>query len=306
MDRRAFSIIELLIVLTVMMVIVAISVPSIATARERSRFVNWKGYSQNLRVDQDLIAYWNFEEQDSGDELWNRAAGNALEQARAQLEPKMFDGEISGENPDERWTDGRWIGKGALNFGGVGSQEWVKVDDHVEFRRTENNKRDFSMVVWFQTNELQVSWQTLFAKGDNSWRMHRALTNHSMTVGLGGQDPLAPYILGSDRPGFKIVDDGHWHMMAFTYEQTEFVRGYKYLSRAALVQYMDGEIEQTGIGKGYLRSPQTPYPVHIGYNAQVPFREWNGLIDEVGFFDGALDEAQISEMYRVGTPRNDG
>jgi len=37
--------------------------------------------------------------------------------------------------------------------------------------------------------------------------------------------------------------------------------------------------------------------VLIGENAQLPGREWNGLIDEVRIYSYALSEAEIKAVY---------
>lgn len=133
--------------ISIIALLIAILLPSLAGARDRARFIKWAGYSHSMRADQDVNTYFNFEQQGSGhEELWNRAAGDAFQQAKDDFEPASFNGEIFTEgSPDvpngNMWAEGRWKGKGALDFNG--SNEYVLVEDvPVDLKDT------FSVSVW--------------------------------------------------------------------------------------------------------------------------------------------------------------
>ncbi len=70
--------------------------------------VRWRGYSEHLRDDPDLVAYYTFERStDAPDRLLNRSS------AGSSLDGALGDGDA---NARPQWSTGRWPGKGALTF----------------------------------------------------------------------------------------------------------------------------------------------------------------------------------------------
>ena len=84
-SSRGFSIVELLVVMSIVALLIAILLPSLSRARERARYLRWQAYSHGLRSDPNVVMYFNFEQQDGTEThsdgtpiLWNRAGGDAM------------------------------------------------------------------------------------------------------------------------------------------------------------------------------------------------------------------------------------
>jgi hypothetical protein len=143
---------------------------------------------------------------------------------------------------------------------------------------------------WIKVTTFDKSYQTIIAKGDDSWRLARYQETDQLEFacsGLSGgaQPPFGNVIGRTD------VDDGQWHHVAGVYDGSK------------LYLYIDGLLDNTEDATGAIDN-SINYEVYIGENAENSDREWDGVIDEVRVYDTALSHANIvslagqSEVYQ--------
>lgn len=137
------------------------------------------------------------------------------------------------------------------------------VNDYVSIANESNFDFTTSMTVeaWVKTSGFTVNYQTIVAKGDNSWRLARyGGTNFlSFDCTIGGSSYAAV--------GSRVITDGKWHHIAGVYTGSQ------------LQLYIDGSLDGYSNVSGSIDN--SSYPVYIGENAQTTGRYFSGQIDEV-------------------------
>lgn len=99
--RRAFSLIELLVVLTIIAIIMALTLPSLSKARDSAEFLTWSSYSRGLQMDPDLVLYWTFENQNVSDNfVANQTAGGGYSMAPFGLDDLLVETALNIEQPE--------------------------------------------------------------------------------------------------------------------------------------------------------------------------------------------------------------
>lgn len=153
-----------------------------------------------------------------------------------------------------------------------GQEGFFQLENEAYFDSISN---ELSVECWFRVDGWNAAWQTLVAKGDNSWRLARWDQSNGLQFDANG---LSNVTLNTN----VNVNDGQWHHVAFTLAGGE--------SRL----YLDGV--QVAAASGVTGNiAKNDFPVMVGNNAQQMQRGWNGLIDDVRIWRRGLTAQEVQD-----------
>jgi hypothetical protein len=251
------------------------SFPAFESSEYTAGYQRWNAYKSELIGDVDLLAHYDFQ---------NCMPSESLV-PNSSLHPLA--GNFNAARYGATEHSGRWPEKKALSFKGRYSSDYVEINP--SSNSYFNFQSSFSVALWFRVEQFDAPWQTLIAKGDQSWRLQRFASSRCIFAGLSwrGQRNF-PKV-----EGITPVDDRRWHLATAVFEcGSEFDE---------VRLYLDGRLEgsdQRPHDPGYWAG--NSMPVRIGDNAEMPGRNFSGLIDEVSIFQRALTPEEILRMYQTG------
>jgi hypothetical protein len=141
--KRHFTIIELLVSITILATLASLLMPSLTQSRERARFARWLQFNKQCSNDPSCVINLNFQEGEGG-LLTNSAYGYEAEGFNAD----DYKGFIRG---DYQWGQGRWSKyKKALQLDGVSTFFEFLASEHLNFTST----KGFTFIISLKLDRL--------------------------------------------------------------------------------------------------------------------------------------------------------
>jgi len=174
---------------------------------------------------------------------------------------------------DPLWVSG--VLNGAMEFTG---------DDHVDCGADPSLQIQdaITLTAWIKVASFTVDWETVFAMGDDSYRMARSSgTGDAIHFGCNG-------LTGGNVNGTAIVTTDTWRHVALVYDGAQ----------ASI--YIDGLLDVSVASTGQI--DVSAYNLYIGENSQATGRQLGGSVDDIRIYNRALSPAEVAGLSGRTTP----
>lgn len=259
---------------------------SLARQRAARRYAEWQKWSQEMRKDPRLIAYYTFKHWEN--DRWDRLVNNFTEPRR----PNRGGGAVGA-----RWTQGRWPEKEALEFKRPGDRVRLNLDGAYEA---------LTLACWVKVDSVDKKYNSLlltdgYDNGEPHWQIHEdgslmfSIVYRPGSVERGGRWNQMYF----SKPVFHADSLGRWHHIAVSYDNQS----------GEVIQYFDSR--EVGREVSSLHQPGrsiTFGPCEIGNwglptdGHPFPIRNLNGAIDEFAIYSAALSAPEIRGIFENGKP----
>ena len=278
MSRRAFTLVELLVVISIIGMLSTIAIVSTNGSREKARLAAGASFAAQLdRVNGASSA---------GEWLFNEGSGTTV-------------GDASGGNHGGSLTNGpTWStdtpsGTGysvSLN----GSNAYVTIPDYYGLKYAGNT---LTLAVWIKPDPAEVDGGCILSKPWN-WDgeyNYRICMSSNRTLYLALQGGGVTYALSTT----ASISANKWSFVAATVDASQKVN-----------LYIDGGLNVTGVGNISSWVPVggdsnislaigTLFPYGTGWGGNSAY-SFNGLVDDPRVFNGVLSAERIRKLYAAG------
>ena len=249
-----------------------ISSRPILISKETASEETWRGALFKTLSDPDLLVCYTFDESSiSGDIVKNQARSTTGKYDLKLVGPKV--------------SNGRFPGKKSIRFNPAGVPHRAEISP-ADSEQLQLEDR-FTIALWFKIDTFHKMWQTLIAKGDSGWRVHRNQETNRLALHVSTADNSIYELNGS-----YVTNDTRWHQIVCVNSPQS----------NSMKIYMDGflDIEMPGT----VHPAKNPFPVWMGEGSEPGKgnRSFDGWIDEVAIWKRDLDVMEVKRMFTSGNP----
>lgn len=276
--RNCFTIIELLVVITIIMILVSMLLPALGEATLMAKYARWQVFRNNLRTDPGVVAYYDFEE----------GAGNVLRNIAVDLHsvdnyaPDSLNGNMVGS---PMWTKSRWDRKGALYFNGTTS--YVEILDP----RNHADLRDgVSIMTWIRVEDFFTSpffvcriASTSAGSTGEVYKLGAEITPDRVDWRVNSAAAVSH--------GAALLSTATYHHLAVTFDGD------------ILKTYVDGQLmESLAYSAPLDGSEDGKLLIGVDQDSGGFNQHMFGFIDEVVIFDRGITALEVVDHYSMGRP----
>jgi ferric-dicitrate binding protein FerR (iron transport regulator) len=246
----------------------------------RRRYDRWAAGSRSLHEDRRLVSYFSFEgDRDSGSRALINGCGG-----------RSTDGAIVGCE----WVDGRWPGKGALEF--KRPSDRVRIYVPGEFA-------SLSLAAWVRVDSIENRFNSLmltdgFEPGEAHWQI-----DCDGRIVLGVRLPRALKVFNKDYNSPRVITPerfGRWTHLATVSDRRAGTVSH-YVDGVAVSSEAIAHAGALRIGDAELGNWGVPHVDDFGPDP-TPLRNLCGRMDEFAVFGEALGPGEIRALYERGMP----
>ena len=240
-------------------------------AGSKRREERWQATMAKLVADPHLLMHYDF----ATAAPWSRTLINRVPSAAAGTNASLV---------GCRWAEGRWPGKGALEFHGVTDRVRFTLDGSFE---------ELTLAAWVRVDSLDLDLNGLMmAEGFPPGAVHWQLTRSGQVrLGIRGGRPLDT----DTAPVFTREHFGQWTHLAVVCDRPH----------SRVLAYIDGRLAASAEVK--MTDPLRIGNAELGNwnpgakHDRMPVRNLNGRMDEFLVFDRTLGANEIADLAQTGS-----